>query len=68
VYLSAQPAASLTSLAAWGEPTASAGDVTGASHSFTVAATRAGAVLVWFTRLPAGDGGQTLQVSEITVG
>jgi hypothetical protein len=25
-------------------------------------------VLVWFTRLPAGDGGQSLQVSDITVG
>jgi putative peptidoglycan lipid II flippase len=68
VYLSTQPTASLTSLSDWGESTASADDVAGASHAFTFAATRAGAVLVWFTRLPAGDGGQSLQVSEISLG
>ena len=44
------------------------GTVEGASHTFTFDATRARSVLVWFTRLPSGDGGQSLQVSEITVG
>jgi serine/threonine-protein kinase len=68
VYLSASPVGSLSTLGDWGEAAATVDGVAGTSHTFTFDATRARSVLVWFTQLPAGDGGQSLQVSEITVG
>ncbi len=68
IYVSADATSALTTLDDWGKAVAEAGDVAGASHPFTFDATRARSVLVWFTRLPAGDGGQSLQVSDITVG
>jgi serine/threonine-protein kinase len=68
IYVSAQPTSALTTLDAWGQPVKSADDV-GPSHTFTFADTKARSVLVWFTKLPAGDDGtQYLQVSEVTVG
>jgi serine/threonine-protein kinase len=68
IYVSANPTQALGTLDAWGKPVAGAGDVAGATHTFTFDSTRARSMLVWFTRLPAGDGGQSLQVSDITVG
>jgi hypothetical protein len=68
VYTSAQPTSSLPSLADWGEAVANADHVAGASHTLPFTAVRARSVLVWFTSLPAGDGGQSLQVSAVTVG
>ena len=68
IYVSTDATSTLTSLDAWGRPVKDVSDVSGASHTFAFDVTRARSVLVWFTRLPAGEGGQSLQVSEITVG
>ncbi len=67
IYASSKDPSQLVKLADWGQPVASA-DGVGPSHTFTFDATKARAVLVWFTQLPRGDNDQYLQVAKITVG
>jgi eukaryotic-like serine/threonine-protein kinase len=65
VYVSDRATASLTTLADWGEPRASA-DVDSTSHTFEVGGVRGRSVLVWLTSLPKGaDGREHLAVAEV---
>jgi serine/threonine-protein kinase len=68
IYVSEKPASTLTSLADWGAVRASESDITAMSHAFDVDGVKGRSVLVWFTHLPAGDGGtHQLQVAEVKV-
>ncbi len=62
VYVADAPASSLQ---AWGKAAAT-GSGLGTQQRFTVDR-RGGAVLLWFTRLPPGPGGERLRVAEIQV-
>ncbi|HEX5585926.1 MAG TPA: hypothetical protein VFZ17_01325, partial [Acidimicrobiia bacterium] len=66
IYLSTAEASTLRALPDWGEPVATGSDL-GESHTFTIDPSQsARSVLVWFTSLPAHDGGQQwLEVTEV---
>jgi serine/threonine-protein kinase len=68
IYVSDKQTGDLTSLADWGKVRASASDIATDAHTFDVRGVTGRSVLVWFTQLPVGDGGQHyVEVSEVKV-
>ena len=68
IYVSDKTTAELTTLADWGKVQASDNDINATQHAFDVDGVKGRSVLVWFTQLPAGDGGQHyVEVTEVKV-
>jgi hypothetical protein len=68
IYVSDKPAAELTSLDDWGDAKVQAPDIGDRSHSFDVGHAKGRMVLLWLTRLPAGDNGQHfVEVTNVEV-